>query len=215
MSGLEVIGSISAVVTLVDQSIKIYNGAQKDLKLSKTFETVGYRLPIILDTLKTCKSNLEETHNPMPKDVREALEKIFDACKQKAAKLQQIFDKTIPGDPAKWLERYVMIFKRFGKGNKVEDLMIAITKDVQHVVSNHLVRCVTSNRKTELEKIIEEMKSLPPSLPEEESSGSIYNSGGGTQYNYDNRGVGTYNINTGDGPQISGGTQTFSYGKKE
>lgn len=35
MSGLEVIGGISAVIGVIDASIKIYNGAHKDLKLSQ------------------------------------------------------------------------------------------------------------------------------------------------------------------------------------
>jgi hypothetical protein len=33
MSGLEVIGAISAVIAILDSSIKVYDSAQKDLKL--------------------------------------------------------------------------------------------------------------------------------------------------------------------------------------
>jgi hypothetical protein len=51
MSGLEVIGGLSAIIGVIDASTKIYDSARKDLKLSKTFEVVGCRLPIILDTL--------------------------------------------------------------------------------------------------------------------------------------------------------------------
>ncbi|KAK5548612.1 hypothetical protein LTR46_011963 [Exophiala xenobiotica] len=38
MSGMEVIGAISAVISIIDASIKIYESAQKDSKLSETFK---------------------------------------------------------------------------------------------------------------------------------------------------------------------------------
>jgi hypothetical protein len=66
MSGVEVIGAISAVTSIVDASIKIYESAQKDLKLSETFKVVGRRLPIILDTLQTCKSHLQPIRDSLP-----------------------------------------------------------------------------------------------------------------------------------------------------
>jgi len=53
-----VIGGISAVISTIDASIKIYDSAQKDLKLSETFKAVGSRLPILLDTLQTRRSHL-------------------------------------------------------------------------------------------------------------------------------------------------------------
>jgi len=37
MSGLDVIGGISAIIRVIDASIKIYGRARKDLKLTETF----------------------------------------------------------------------------------------------------------------------------------------------------------------------------------
>ncbi|KAK5241748.1 hypothetical protein LTS06_011942, partial [Exophiala xenobiotica] len=129
MSGLEVIGGISAVIGIIDASIKIYDSARKDLKLGDTFEAVGRRLPIILDTLQTCKSHLESTKDSIPTDVCEGLEKIVDACDEKAGRLREIFEKVIPGQGDGWKKQYLKILKRLGKGNKVEELMISITED--------------------------------------------------------------------------------------
>src|SRR5256885_17020822 len=98
MSGLEVIGGISAVISIIDASTKIYNSARKDLKLSEAFEAVGRRLPIILDTLQTCKNHLELIQGSMPVDVCETLEKILDTCKEKARTLSEIFKEAIPGE---------------------------------------------------------------------------------------------------------------------
>ena len=208
MSGLEVIGGIAAVIGIIDASIKIYHSAQKDLKFSEAFEAVGRRLPIILDTLQTCKSHLEPIQSSLPADICKGLEQILDACDQKAAKLREIFEKVIPGANDGWEKRYLKLFKKWGKGNKVEELMISITEDVQLIVNNHTVKSAKPEQTTKLEDIIKEMKSVKSSVPEEDSSGMNFNSGGGAQTN---------NVNRGSGQQINNnaavGTQNFHSGK--
>lgn len=202
------IGGICAVIGIIDASIKIYSSARKDLKLSEAFEAVERRLPIILDTLQTCKSHLEPIQGSMPADVCEALAQILDACDQKAGKLREIFEKVIPGENDGWEKRYLKVFKRLGNGNKIEELMISITEDVQLIVNNHAVKSAKPEQIAELEDIIKEMKSVKSSVPGEESSGMNFNSGGGVQTN---------NVNYGSGQQINNnaavGTQNFHSGK--
>ncbi|KAK5399987.1 hypothetical protein LTR06_011353 [Exophiala xenobiotica] len=204
MSGMDVIGAISAVISIIDASIKMYESAQKDLKLSETFRIVGSRLPILRDTLLTCESHLQPIRDSLPADVCEALEKTLEACDEKAGKLRQIFEKVLPGEHDAWEKRYVKVVKRFGKGNKVEELMVSITEDVQLVVNHHAVKSAKPEQMVELEKIVKEMKSVRSSLPEEESSGMTFNSQGGAQTN---------NVNAGSGQQINNnaavGTQYF------
>jgi hypothetical protein len=208
MSGLEVIGGISAVISIIDASIKVYNSARKDLKLSETFKAVGRQLPIILDTLQICKNHLEANAGSLAADVCEALEKILEACDEKAGDLKQIFDKVIPGENDTWEKRYMKFLRRPGKGAKVEELMVLITQDVQLVVNHHAVQSTSPERNAELENIIKEMKSVKSSVPEEERSGNTFNSGGGAQTN---------NVNSGSGQQINNnaavGTQNFHSGK--
>ncbi|KAJ6021072.1 TPR repeat protein [Penicillium herquei] len=135
----DVIGTISAVIALVDASIKIYESAQKDIKLSETFKVVRRRLPVILHTLATCKDNLESRKDPIPEDVGEALEQILDACEVKASNLRAIFEKVIPGENDTRESRYLKVLRRLGKGNKVEELMLGLTQDVQTVVNHNVV----------------------------------------------------------------------------
>ena len=208
MSGLEVIGGISAVIGIIDASIKIYDSAQKDVKLSETFHMVGRRLPIILNTLQTCKDHLEPIQGSLPADVCKALEKTLDACDEKAGKLRQIFEKVLPGEKDAWERRYVKIVQRLGKGNKVEELMTSITEDVQLVVNNHAVQSTKPEQNAELEKIVQEMKSVQSSMPGEESSGMSFNSGGGHMENYVNQDKGYLVVNR-DRVQ----TQHFGNGK--
>lgn len=204
MSGLEVIGGISAIISIIDASIKIYGSAQKDLKLSETFKAVGRRLPIILDTLQTCKNHLEPTTGTITTDVCEALEEILEACDEKAGRLRQIFERVIPGENDTWELRYVKVFKRLGKGNSVEELIASITEDVQLVVNHHAVQSAKPEQNAELNKIVEEMKSVQSSVPQQESPGNNFDSGEGAQTN---------NVNSGSGQQINNnapvGTQNF------
>ncbi|KAJ5438022.1 uncharacterized protein N7458_009020 [Penicillium daleae] len=209
MSGLEVIGAISAVISIIDASVKVYDSARKDLKLPETFDTVGRRLPIILDTLNTCKSNLEPSKDTMSEDVCQALGKIIDVCDEKARKLREIFEKTMPGEKDTWEKRYSKVVRRLGKGNKVEDLMIAITQDVQLIVNQHAVNSATPEQKAELEEIIEEMKSLPPSISKEENPAMSFVVHGGKMTSMVHTGSGEHKIVTDSGRMYIADHQTF------
>jgi N-terminal domain on NACHT_NTPase and P-loop NTPases len=91
MSGLEVLGGISAVIAIIDGSVKVWESARKDLKFSETFETVGNRLPILRDTLQTCYEHFEPINISLPADAAQGLVKTIDNCKKRAEKLGAIF----------------------------------------------------------------------------------------------------------------------------
>ena len=209
MSGLEVIGGLSAIIGIINASIRIYDSARKDLKLSEAFDTVGRRLPIILETLRKCETYLQPLQGSLPADACEALEKLLENCYEKASRLRQIFEKVIPGEHDAWKTRYLKVVRRFGKGNMVEELMLSVTEDVQLVVNHRAVQSAKPEENAELEKIIKEMKSIKPSISEEESCAISFNSAGGAQTN---------NVNSGSGQQINNNgpvaTQNFNSGKK-
>ncbi|KAJ5125750.1 TPR repeat protein [Penicillium atrosanguineum] len=135
MSGLEVIGGVSAVISILDTSIRLYNSAQHDFKLSATFKAVGRRLPVLRHTLETCKSHLELRKDTIPQDVSEALEKILDNCETNSSNLKSIFERIVPCESNTWEQRYSRLLRRLGKGNKVEELMASINEDVQLIVN--------------------------------------------------------------------------------
>ncbi|EAW19385.1 TPR repeat protein [Aspergillus fischeri NRRL 181] len=193
MSGLEVIGGISAIISLLDASIKIYDSARNDIKLSATFEVVRRRLPVLLHILETCKNNLESRKDAIPEDVCEALERCLDACDAKASNLRGIFEKIIPGESDTWEKRYLKVLRKLGKGSRVEELMRSITEDVQVIVNHNAVRSGDPQQKLELENIIQEMNELEPSVPDKNKT-MTFHSGGGAQTN---------NLNTGGGQQIN------------
>lgn len=154
MSGLEVIGGISAVISLLGASIKIYDSAQNDAKLSETFEVVRRRLPVILHILQKCKDDLEPGKYSMPSDVCVALERILDACDEKARKLREIFERVVPGEKDTREKRYAKVIRRLGKGNKVEELIASLTQDVQLIVNHNGVNSATPEHNAELKHIL-------------------------------------------------------------
>lgn len=169
------------------------------MKLNEAFQTVGRRLPIILDTLRTCKDHLEPIKDTLAVDICEALEKIVEACDDKASRLRQIFEKSLPGDNDGWEKRYPKVVTRLGKGNKV---------DAQLMVTHHAVKSAKPEQQAKLEKIIEEMRSVESSIPEEKSASMSFSSGGGSMENYINKDKGTF---VGNRDRVH--TQTFGNGK--
>ena len=194
MSGLEVVGGVAAVIGILDAAVKIYDSARKDLKLSETFQTVRRRLPIILDTLQTCQQHLEPIEDSLLCDVREALKEIVEACDDKAAQLRRLFEKVIPEDSDGWKQRYQKFARGVGKGHKVEELTLSITEEVQLLVNHHAVKSATPAQESDLDQIVEEMKSIQSSAAGGAGVGMHFNSDGGPQTN---------NINQGSGQQIN------------
>lgn len=206
MSGVEVVGGISAVITIIDTCIRLYNNAQKDLKLSETFQAVARRLPILSETLKTCVSHLEPRNHSLPKDVCEALEEILDHCEAKAHTLEKIYRKVITTQADGWEKRYIKYLRHLGTGNRVEELMKSITEDIQIVVNHKAVQWDEQEHSRKLDQIIQDLQSLEPSSAEDNAPSNSFTTHGGTQNNL-----------IGDGQQFNyedmSGTQNFHYGK--
>lgn len=208
MSGFEVLGAISGVIGILNSSIEVYDGVKKDKKLPETLKIVRSRMPVILDTLRICADKLRPNEHSMPVDICDALDDILSACKEKAGKLERIFKNVIPAETDSW-ERYLKVLRRFGKGNQVEELMEALTKDVQLLVNHDAVSSATPEQNDQLEYIVEEMQSLRSSIAEEQHQPLRFESGGGAQTN---------NVNSGSGQQINNnghvGAQNFLSGER-
>ncbi|KAJ5315622.1 hypothetical protein N7476_005929 [Penicillium atrosanguineum] len=203
----EAIGIMSGIITLIETSIKLYDSAQKDINISKTFVAVRRRLPIILDTLATCKENLGPREESIPEDVCEALEATLYACRSKARNLEEIFEKTVPGESDTREQRYSKIIRRLGKGNKVEELMLGLAEDVQLLINHDAVKSANQEQNVRLEDTINEMRSVI-SGTDNESFTVSFSSGGGAQTNYVQRGSGNQYVSSG-GQQYNAETQNF------
>ena len=195
MSGLEVIGGLSAVITIIDVSRKLFDTAQNNLSLANIFRVVGQRLPILLATLEICKARIEAIKESMDASTCEALDKIFDSCNDRATDLQYIFDRITRGENEGWRRRYLKCLKRPGKGKKIEQLMALLTEDVQLLVNNHVVKSATPEQNAQLQDIVEQMNSFQSTTLEQGDSGISFNSSGGQMQNFVNQGKGHFVVN--------------------
>lgn len=114
--------------------------------------------------------------------------------------MEEIFEKIIYGPSDTRHERYLKALRRLGKGNKVEELMLSLTKDVQLIVNHDTVMSTNQHQNAGLENIISEMKSATSSVPDENTSTKTFDSGGGAQTN---------NVNSGRGKQYNSVPQNF------
>lgn len=88
MSKLQVLGGISAAITIIDCSVKISEGGGK---------TVSNGLPILRDTVRTCHEHHKHVP-PLPVGVAVHPTKTIRSRESKAERLRTIFQETIPGD---------------------------------------------------------------------------------------------------------------------
>jgi hypothetical protein len=202
----EIISLLSGIITLIEAPIKLYDSAQKDIELCETLGVVRRRLPIILDTLATCRENLEQREESIPKDVCKGLEATLYACNTKAKNLEKIFERIVPSEIDTTEQRYLKIFRRLGNGSKTEELMIGLAEDVQLLVNHDAVKSANREQNARLEDTINEMR-LVISGNDQENSKMSFSNGGGAQTNHVQRGSGNQYV--GGNQYVSGGGQQY------
>jgi hypothetical protein len=209
MSGAEIIGLISGIITILDTVTKLYNNFKDATDLPPAFREVAQKLPLIQDILQTAERHLDDS-NPDDESCQ-AITHIVELCKDKAQRLVAIFQEVSPQPDSSRLERYIRAVKTLGKANRVESLMKGILEDVQLLAENRAIQGATEAQVGKLVEAIQELSSMPPSVPDEGFPHTYYNSGSGPQNI--NRGDGVQNNNTGSGQQFTGMIQTLNLGK--
>lgn len=228
MSGAEVIsivGLISSVISIIETSRSLYDTANDLSGLHEAFRAVALNIPLVLNILKSCKTVQDglakdyETSSDAEQRrefeaANEVVKPVMLKCKENAEALKDILEKVVPGDEAKWLERYRKAVKSMlpGKKKKVEDLMKEMLQEMQLLHTSRFFQAEIDKRSQKLEDGISKLEELEPSLPEEQSG-------------YNHFGSGPQNVSTGDSTQHnytqSGGSnnrqfigQTMNFGKE-
>lgn len=206
MSGAEVLGIISAVISIIDATIKVYYAAKDEAGLPPNFKTVSTKLPLVLKLLEDAERYVNDKADDI---IVATFTPILTDCKEKAAQLQQLFKKVIPTDDDSRIDRYFKAARTIRKGNCVETLMKGILDNLQ-LLTSKFPEATTARGQTSLTKAIKEVKKLDPSLPDrfkDAPSFAHYNSGAqnvntgpGSQYNNNSTG----NQNNGPGNQFIG-----------
>lgn len=189
MSGDEVLGIISAVISIVDDTIKVYNAAKDEAGLPPNFKTVATKLPLI-------SKLLEDTERYVKGKADDALTATFTPvladCNEKATQLQRLFDKVILTEGDSRIEHYFRAARTIGRGGRVETLMKGILDNL-HLLTTKFPESMSERGQANLAKAMEEVSELEPSLPDGFENASTF-----AHY-----GSGAQNVNTGIGSQYT------------
>jgi cytidylate kinase len=134
MSGLEVVGAISACITLVDLSKKLLDAAGDAHGLPEAFRVVQNLLPLIARTLQ----NAKDRSKTASKDDLVAVESALGSCRRDAQDLKDILEKVVTSEKDGHFTRYKKHMRSVGKGHKVETLARQIFEQLQLLQANHV-----------------------------------------------------------------------------
>ncbi|KAF3931009.1 hypothetical protein ABW20_dc0101973 [Dactylellina cionopaga] len=188
MSGAEFIaaaGVIASMIAIIDGIKQVVEAALDAEGLPKVFRRASHMLPIISDILVSAKSALDKKDALVERSIKLTIED----CEENWQKLKGLFDKVIPEDKTKPLDRYYKAVKTLGKGGKVETLMKEILESVQLLTSFKVLTAAKQEEvikvdvaKEKLVKSITEVEAWESSVPDnvfEEGSYSLTVSGSG------------------------------------
>ncbi|KAL5083048.1 hypothetical protein Trisim1_002243 [Trichoderma cf. simile WF8] len=210
MSGAQLIGVISGIMSIVDASLKIYEAVEDASGLPRCFRNVAARLPVVQDTLETAREALEEEEDKEDKEElprlksRDALVKILESCYDKATMLNKALQTIMPTQGASKTKRYVKAIKMFPAAEKIESLMDSIQHDVHMLAANHSLKSAT---RTQIEDLIDMIRKTEKpkfinTYPSHRATVSLCNIGKGSQFVHD--GQGNQNVSMGTGAQFNG-----------
>ncbi|KAL3955848.1 hypothetical protein ACCO45_009867 [Purpureocillium lilacinum] len=93
MSGIEVVGLISAIISLVGAVENIYSGFRDARNLPRAFREVAEKLPLVRETLRIAEQQIKSTSD---EEACEAIKTVVENCKVKAERLKEIFTTVAP-----------------------------------------------------------------------------------------------------------------------
>ncbi|KKP06487.1 hypothetical protein THAR02_01445 [Trichoderma harzianum] len=208
MSGIEIIGLISSIITLVDTAGQIYKAIKNAENLPPAFEEAARRLPLIHSTLKVAQDRLTKTGDTA---TFEALKPTVENIKKQAESLTNILQEIALHPNGSKLHRYRVVVRRLGKGSQVEDLMKSMLGDVQLVAENQAIRAATEAQMTELLEQVQALSPMasPPEtpVPKDYKAATVSYFANGQQFN--NVGSGTQNNNSQGGRQYFAQSMDF------
>ncbi|KLO89195.1 Uncharacterized protein LW93_12616 [Fusarium fujikuroi] len=194
MSGIEVVGLVSGILTILETIGKLSDALKNAKDLPPAFREVADKLPIVRDILQAVEKHLSTSAD---QGADEAIKAVLKHCREKAEKLEKLFKAVEPSEDSSSFKRYALMVRSLGKGNRVEVLSKGMMEDVKLLVQNHAAQAATEAQVAKLSEAIRVMSSMEISLPEEEAiSQTHYGSGDNVA---GNKYAGNHNENSGSG----------------
>jgi hypothetical protein len=198
MSGVEIIGLISGIITLIDAAIKIYKLADDTTGLPASFQDATSRLPAIHDTLELASQGVRTDAASSPSD--DGLKILLQACARRAAALRDILQVTFPQTRMSKTGKYLSALKIIQNAKKLDELTLGIIHDLQVLTAHQIVQSTARAQMTESLINLANRGRRQESL--KACTVSLQNFGSGSQFSH--TGVGNQNIVVTGATQING-----------
>lgn len=198
MSGLEVIGVISGVVTILDAIVRIHGVARENHRLPPAYDDITHRVALVRETLSAVESRLKK--DTEDSETYKSVELTLKTCKKKANRLLGLYEEVSAPYGTGVAKRYMLAARAVRRRSEAEHLTKDLLLDVQLLTGHHVIKSATEAQVARLAEAIEEASSPPPAedrvVAEFRNYGSgpqTIQTGNGSQYN-----------NTGSGCQFNG-----------
>ncbi|KAH6683574.1 hypothetical protein F5X68DRAFT_242445 [Plectosphaerella plurivora] len=175
----EAIGAVAGIIGLLQATSASYTIISKIIDRPKAFDIVGEHTELVLAILRrvlaqlAAQPSLGQTEQDHEEDI--ASEKILTSCKSKAEELKRIFDEInekIKRDQSATSWARVRAWYRHAvkgtKANRVETIMKEIFQGVQQLGQLQLFKLATQNDIGNIQRAIEDLSLVEPSLPDAE-----------------------------------------------
>lgn len=186
-----VLGLVSSVITIFEAAQEIYEATNDTQGLPKRFRAAAEQIPLVHHALTLAEQNLRALK--VDEQALRSVRPVLERCKENAARIKDIFEKTIPEPQASRSERLRKAMMLKMKSKKLKEDMEEVIKDMELLAQHQVFQDAAA-----LESIragLEQLGDLPDDedLPQFVHSGTgaiNVNTASGRQQNYNNAGSG-------------------------
>ncbi|OQU98756.1 Tetratricopeptide repeat-containing protein [Cladophialophora immunda] len=166
-----VLGLISSIIAIYEGAHEIYEAASDVKGLPRKFQLAAEQIPLVLHALGLAEQNIKG--NAVSPDALQSAKPILERCKESAAEVKDIFDKTIPSKDASRTERYKKAVGIKLKSKKVKESMEEVVKNMELLVQHQVFQ------DAETLKYIQDAVEQLSHLPDDEPPSQFAHSGAG------------------------------------
>lgn len=186
-----ILGLISSAIAIFEAAHELYEAANDTQGLPKKFRIAAEQIPLIHHALNLADANIR-AQNIGENDLERA-RPILERCKENAARVKDIFDKTIPAPNASSAERLKKAMSIIAKAKKVKDEIEDTVKGLELLAQYQIFQ--DADALQNIQKAVEQLSNLPdeenqPQFASYDDSVIYANTGSGEQHTYNNTSAG-------------------------
>lgn len=207
MSGVEIIGLISAGIEGVKICREIYKTIKDTKDLPAAFHEVNKQLPLAQNTLEKAQQAAEAAASAGNNGLNslssegESMLAAISTCNKKIEELKKIFRKArdLREDGHPFRKGYRAVVEKMGGTNhRVEELMRGILDSVLSLGANQVFRLATRDQVDKINQAIEALDAVEPSVEENKhATGNMFSHTGSGNINSQFGDGDMFNVNSG------------------